>query len=164
MLKIKIIELIEDLRAGGKPSREALETAADRLCRWKAASGIHGLWEKPPVMVTATLDDAMGHGLSLIHRFAEAAGLRIHPLGLEQPADAVIAACRDVKPAFLGLTVLQFDSEGDLEDIGRNLPEVTRVVAGGPVFAADPDLAERTGIHHVARDAAVFWQILLQYA
>jgi hypothetical protein len=163
-MKEKIRELIEDLRAKGRPSRDEFEAAADRLCRWKAANNIQGLWERPPVMVTATLDDAMGHGLALIHPYAEAAGLRLHPLGLLQPAETIIAACREVKPAFLGLTVLQFDSEDELEKIGRHLPGGTVVVAGGPVFAADPDLAPGTGVHHVARDAAAFWEILLNYA
>ena len=72
-----------------------------------------------------------------------------------------MSACRDLEPMLLGLTVLQFDTEEDLAFIARNIPATTRIVAGGPVFKADPDLAKRAGIHRVADDAADFLKFLL---
>ena len=41
--------------------------------------------------------------------------------------------------------------------------ETTHIVAGGPVFSADPELARRAGIDFVARDAGAFWEYLLDW-
>ena len=37
------------------------------------------------------------------------------------------------------------------------------MVVGGPIFAADPDLARRAGIDFVARNAAAFIAYLLDF-
>jgi hypothetical protein len=66
-------------------------------------------------------------------------------------------------PDFLGMTVLQFDTEDDLILITGNLPSKTRVIAGGPVFSADPELAGRTGVHFVAKNAADFISFMLKF-
>ena len=79
-----------------------------------------------------------------------------------QTAPAIVAACRQHHPGLLGLTVLQFDTEAELVEIRNGIPAATRIVAGGPVFAADSDLATRAGIDFVARDAASFWEYLLK--
>ncbi|MBI9083557.1 MAG: hypothetical protein JEZ11_08160 [Desulfobacterales bacterium] len=163
-MKQKMAGLIDRLRENGHPSREEFETAASELLAWRERNGLKGLWNNPPLMITATLDDAMGHGLALIHPFAEAAGLQVVSLGLLQPPETIIGACRTQHASFLGLTVLQFDTEEALGTVCRGLPRQTVCVAGGPVFRADPELAARAGVHHVARDAAAFWEILLQYA
>ena len=161
ILRTRLEEMVTGLQSGGKPSRDALSAAAEELRRWKKANRVAGLWPDPPLMVTATIDDAMGHGLDLIHRYAGLAGLRIQALGLLQTAESVAAACRELDPALLGLTVLQFDSEDDLALITRNIPAAVRVVAGGPVFKADSDFARRTGVHRVASDAADFLKYVL---
>lgn len=153
--------MLSGLQAGGKPSRTELAAAAEELDQWKKTNQTGGLWAPPPLMLTATLDGAMGHGLELIHRYAGLAGVEIHALGLLQSAESVAAACRKLEPQFLGLTVLQFDTEDDLALIARNIPVTTRIVAGGPVFKADPDLARRVGVHRVAADAADFLEYLL---
>jgi len=160
-LRTKLADMVTGLQAGGKPSRTELLAAADKMQQWKKANRVAGLWPAPPLMVTATLDDAMGHGLDLIHHYADLAGLRIHPLGLLQTAESVAAACRELEPALLGLTVLQFDTEDDLILIARNIPATTRIVAGGPLFKADPELARRVGVHRVASDAADFLKYIL---
>lgn len=163
-VKTKMAELASALAAGAPNSRERFESAAEELRVWRKAQELPGLWEPAPLMVTATLDDAMGQGLSLIHRFAEVAGLRLDPLGLRVPVEKIVAICRERQPAFLGLTVIWPDTEEALVDLCRGLPSETACVAGGPAFRADPDLAARAGVHHVARNAAAFWKILLGYA
>jgi hypothetical protein len=160
-LRTRLNELAAGLLANGRPARTKLAEEAAATQRWKAENRVDGLWPDPPLMVTATLDDAMGHGLELIHQYADLAGLQVRPLGLLQTAASIVAACRDLKPALLGLTVLQFDTEEDLLFIARNIPEATQIVAGGPVFRADPELAPRAGVHRVAVDAADFLNFLL---
>ena len=160
-LRGRLTELVAGLVANGRPARTELADAAAEIQQWKAAHQVAGLWAHPPLMVTATLDDAMGHGLDLIHQYARLAGLHVRPLGLLQSPQTVAAACREMKPALLGLTVLQFDTEDDLVQIARQIPAGTQIVAGGPVFKADPDLALRAGIHRVASDAADFLSFLL---
>ncbi|MCP3951042.1 MAG: hypothetical protein GY697_02300, partial [Desulfobacterales bacterium] len=59
-------ELVAGLSANGRPARTELEAAAVEIQQWKTEHQVSGLWKSPPLMVTATLDDAMGHGLDLI--------------------------------------------------------------------------------------------------
>jgi methanogenic corrinoid protein MtbC1 len=160
-LRERILRQLEDWKARTRPSREQLLNAAEEVLAWRRERQIESLWPDPLLMATATLDDSFGHGLEVIHRFAEAAGLRVVPLGRMLSPDAVVEGCRTHRPRILGLTVLQFDTEPDLIDIRRRIEPATRIVAGGPVFAADPDLAARAGIDFVARNAAEFWHYLL---
>lgn len=161
LLRYRLEQLVADLKAKGRPARTELADAVADIRLWKAEHGEEGLWQEPPLMVTATLDDAMGHGLDLIHQYAEVAGIQVNHLGLLQAPDAIVSACRDLEPKLLGLTVLQFDTEEDLAFIAGNIPEATQIVAGGPVFKADPELSRRAGIHRVAMDAADFLKFLL---
>ena len=130
---------------------------------WKVKTGVSGLWDIPPLMITATLDDGLGHGLEVIRMFSEAAGLEIIELGLLVAPEKIITACKKNKPDLLGLTVLQFDSEENILMISRNLPSKTKIIAGGPVFSADRGFARRTGIHFAAKNVAYFIRFLLQF-
>jgi len=145
------------------PSRSGLEKAAEDLREWKRKTGVSGLWDNPPLMMTATLDDGLGHGLEVIRMFSEAAGLDIIELGLLATPEKIITACKKHKPDLLGLTVLQFDSEENILMISRNLPSKTKIIAGGPVFLADPGFARRTGIHFTAKNITYFIRFLLQF-
>ncbi len=160
-LRDRLTKLATGLLANGRPARTELAAAVADIQAWKTKHQSAGLWPVPPLMVTATIDDAMGHGLDLIHQYADLAGLRVQPLGLLQSAEAIVAACREMEPELLGLTVLQFDSEDDLALIAQGIPVATRIVAGGPIFKADPELAQRAGVHRVAVDAADFLSFLL---
>ena len=160
-LRGRLQKLVAEIQTKGRPARTELAAAVADIRQWKADRALPGLWPDPPRMVTATLDDAMGHGLDLIHQYAEVAGMQVSHLGLLQAPDAISSACRDLNPLLLGLTVLQFDTEEDLAYIARNIPAATRIVAGGPVFRADANLARRAGIHRVAVDAADFLSFLL---
>lgn len=152
---------IERSRAQGRQGRQTLSRGAVELLRWREERSIPGLWTVPPLMVTATLDDAFGFGLEVIHDHARAAGLRVHPLGLRQAPARIVASCRELRPDLLGLTVIQLDSEEALAEVAGALPPETRVVVGGPIFAADRDLAPRCGVHFVAHDAIAFLELLL---
>ena len=144
------------------PSRSGLEKAAGDLREWKVETSCSGLWDIPPLMMTATLDDGLGHGLEVIRLFSEAAGLEIIELGLLVTPEKIITACKKYKPDLLGLTVLQFDSEENILMISKNLPERTKIIAGGPVFTGDRGFARRAGIHFAAKNVAYFIQFLLQ--
>jgi methylmalonyl-CoA mutase cobalamin-binding subunit len=145
------------------PSRSGLEKAAEELRKWKVKTGNSGLWDNPPLMITATLDDGLGQGMEIIRRFSETAGIEIIDLGLLVTPEKIIAECKKNNPDLLGLTVLQFDSEEDILMISKNLSSKTKIIAGGPVFTADPGFAERTGIHFVAKNVAYYIQYLLQF-
>lgn len=160
-LRTKIIDLLEKWQKTGLPSRSKLEAEAEDMLIWKDDMGLTGLWDKPPLMLTATLDDGLGQGLELIHLYSKVAGLRIIFLGLLQSAENIIAASQKHIPDLLGITVLQFSSEESLKQITGRLPAKTRVIAGGPLFRADPDFAGRTDIHYAAKDVAAFMRFLL---
>ena len=145
------------------PSRSELEKAAGDLRELKMKTGGSGLWDIPPLMITATLDDGLGHGLEVIRMFSEAAGLEIIELGLLVTPEKIITACKKNKPDLLGLTVLQFDSEESILMISRNLPSKTKIIAGGPVFTADRGFARRAGVHFTAKNVAYFIRFLLQF-
>ncbi|MCP4686835.1 MAG: hypothetical protein GY859_02230 [Desulfobacterales bacterium] len=162
-MKKKLKELLEEWRANGAPSRSGLQAAAVALREWRSERCGGGLWENPPLMVTATVDDGMGHGLELIHQWASVIGLRVHPLGLLRPAGEIIAVCRDLRPHFLGLTILQFDSDETVKKIRQGIPAATRILAGGPALFADPDFAHRAGVEFTAKNAAVFLEYMMNY-
>ena len=126
-------------------------------------TGASGLWDNPPLMITATLDDGLGQGLEVIRMFSETAGLEIIDLGLLVTPEKIITACKKNNPDLLGLTVLQFDSEEDILMISKNLPSKTKIISGGPVFTADPEFARRTGIHFAAKNVAYFIRFLLRF-
>lgn len=155
-----VSDTLARLSAGGKPSRDALMTAARELLQNRRSANLPGFWTTPPLMVTATIDDGFGHGLEVIRRFAEAAGIRTRHLGLLQKPETIIAACKASTPAILGLTVLQFDSEEHLAAIRKAIPSATRMICGGPVFQADRELAGRAGVDFIAKDAARFLELL----
>jgi len=155
--------LSRDWQSNGLPSRSGLEKAAGDLREWKLKTGCSGLWDIPLLMITATLDDGLGHGLEVIRMFSEVAGLDNLDLGLLVTPEKIITACRKSKPDLLGLTILQFDSEEDILMISRNLRSKTRIIAGGPVFTADRGFARRTGIHFTAKNVAYFIDFLLQF-
>ena len=140
-----------------------LEKAAGELRQWKVKAGVSGLWDTPPLMITATLDDGLGQALEIIRMFSETVGIKIIDLGLLVTPEKIITACKKNKPDLLGLTVLQFDSEEDILMISRNLPSKTRIIAGGPVFTADQGFVRRTGIHFTAKNVAYFIDFLLQF-
>jgi len=147
--------------ATGLPSRQGLDEAAGNLAYLRERLRVNGIWDQSPSMVTATLDDGLGQGLAIIEKFAVAVGIRLIRLGLMQTSEAVIDACRRHQPNYLGLTILQFDTEDDLTCIANQLPRKTRIVAGGPVFAGDPDFAGRTGTHFAAKNVAHFLKFML---
>ena len=113
--------------------------------------------------MTATLDDGLGLGLQVIRMFSDAAGLEVIDIGLLVTPEKIITACKKNKPDLLGLTVLQFDSEENISMISRKLPSKTKIIAGGPVFTADPGFARRAGIHFTAKNVAYFIRFLLQF-
>jgi methylmalonyl-CoA mutase cobalamin-binding subunit len=162
-LRVKLDELSGKWQSKGVPSRSALEKAAGDLHDWKVKTGCSGLWDIPPLMITATLDDGLGHGLEVIRMFSEVAGLEMIDLGLLVTPEKIITACKKNKPDLLGLTVLQFDSEENILMISRNLPSKTKIIAGGPVFSADCEFVRRTGIHFAAKNVAYFIRFLLQF-
>jgi hypothetical protein len=154
--------LLAQWRTAGLPSREALLAAADELIEWKASRGLRGLWALDPLLLTATLDDGWGFGLQVIERWAQVSGLKTHFLGLLRPPEAIIEACRHYQPEFIGLTVLQFDSEAALAQIRRVLPDRIKIIAGGAALKYDPGMAARTGIDCAAEDVSVFLEYLLK--
>ena len=143
------------------PTRESYLNAAGDLMAWRSDRNHPGLWALPPLMVTATLDDGWGHGLEVIEKLAEATGVRIHSLGLLRSPESIVEACQKLNPRFLGLTVLQLDSDDWLSDIVRRIPPSTLLVAGGAAFRYDPDFALRTGTPVVVKNGAAFLQFLL---
>jgi hypothetical protein len=147
----------------GLPTRQQLENVAIELELWKKNNRVAGLWDPRPCMLTATLDDGMGVGLAIIERYAAILGFYVIHLGLLQKKETIVDACLEHRPDFLGLTVLQLDSEDDLAYIGSRLPQRTKLIAGGPVFAFDPEMAGRCHICFVARDLAHFIDFLLDY-
>ncbi|MCP4745449.1 MAG: cobalamin B12-binding domain-containing protein [Desulfobacteraceae bacterium] len=145
----------------GLDSRQDLENKADMLEEWKTANNSSGLWTRAPALLTVTLDDGLGQGLGIIERYASLAGMQVTRLGLLVTPQEIVTHCHRQRPDLLGLTVLQLDSEDDLAYIGEHLPDGTNMIAGGPVFGYDPELAERCGIAYAAKNVAYFINYVL---
>lgn len=149
-----------------RPGRATLHAAADELLSWRRAKRVPGLWPHPPRMLGATLDDGWGYGIELILKFAEVLGCDTKFLGVLCPIDTIVEACEKGAPDILGLTVLQLDTEELLirlrKELQRKCHPRPTLVAGGPVFAIDPELPPRVGIDFVAKDAAHFIRYMLE--
>jgi hypothetical protein len=158
------VEVLHRWRNQGIPARGELLELADELAEFGKANGYEGLWGESlaPLLVTATIDDGWGHGIEIIDRYARALGLRTHFLGLLQAPVTIVDYCRLQLPQWLGLTVLQFDSEEVIKWICARLPAQTQLILGGPLFRVDPELAERVGAHQVARNIADFVELMLR--
>ena len=163
ILRANICEVLEILRQTAHPSRTFFTDEAQKLLEWKDRNSISGLWENPPHMLTATLDDGWGHGLEVIRLYAAAAGVRVQHLGLLRTPEFIVEQCLRQEPDILGMTVLQFDTEDAVAEIRRKIPAKTQIVAGGPLFRADPEFASRCGIDVTAKDAAEFMAWLLDW-
>lgn len=162
-MRDRVSDLLQQWFRRGKPSREDYLEMARELEAMRRQSAWGGLWPQPPSMITATLDDGWGHGLDIIEALAAAVGVAVHSLGVLQSPETIVQACRERQPDLLGLTVLQFDSDDALIRITRSLPPVTTLIAGGAAYRYDPEFAERTGTHAVARDGIAFLRFLLGY-
>lgn len=161
LLREKLQSLLQNWRRSGLPPRLQLMNELRELLEWREKSRIAGLWASAPLMLTATIDDGWGHGLEVIEQCARLAGLRTERIGLLQGPAVIVDCCRRRRPLWLGLTVLQFDSEADVRRIAESLPATVEIIAGGAPFQIDPEFAERAGVRHVAGNVADFLQFLL---
>ena len=100
--------LADQWLAAGLPSRQKLVEQAEKLDRLREHLKAEGIWEHPPCMLTATLDDGLGQGLAIIEKYALAMGMRLISLGLMQTPQAILDACLRHQPDYLGLTILQW--------------------------------------------------------
>ncbi|MBT8340543.1 MAG: cobalamin-dependent protein [Desulfatitalea sp.] len=146
----------------GLPPRQEILKSVESVLIDRQANGTTGLWSPAPFMLTATVDDGIGQGLDVIERYAGAMGVRVQRLGLVLAPDTIITACRTELPDYLGLTVLQVDSETALSQIAAGITPKTRLIAGGPAFRYDRELGERCGVHFVAANVAYFIDYLLK--
>ena len=163
-LREKLTYLLEKWQLGGLPSRYEIETTGLELLEWKRANHVSGLWSKPPIMITATLDDGIGKGIEIIQFFAEIAGIEVIPLGIMQSPETIVNECTKHRPALLGLTILRSYACEDLEYIGHNIPSNTLLLAGGgPFLQSDPELAIRANVDFVLKDVAAFLQFILDF-
>ena len=148
----------------GLPSREQIRNRAEALSDWKEDHQINGLWLHRPTLITATIDDGIGQGIEIINLYGRLLGCEVIPLGLMQKPATIVQRCRQHRPRYLGLTVLQLDSEEDLTEIVAELPPETKLIAGGPAFKYDPEMASRCGVHFVAANVAYFIEFMLNEA
>jgi hypothetical protein len=85
-------------------------------------------------------------------------------MGLMQKPKVIVARCQTDVPDFLGLTVLQLDTDDDLEFVGRSIPETTCQIAGGAAFRLDPELDVRCRVDYVAKNVAHFIHFILDWS
>ena len=148
----------------GLPTRDGIIREAAKLEQWRHRKDIRGLWLTQPLMITATLDDGMGHGLAIIERFASVMGITVEKMGLLQDPETIIKRCRERIPDFLGLTVLQLDSDDDLTRVSLGIPKKACLIAGGAAFRYDPELADRCRVGFVAINVAFFIDFILRWS
>lgn len=159
----KLSQISRSWISAGLPSHDGLVSTAEGLAQWKRKNAISGIWPDTPLMLTATLDDGIGQGLSIIERFAGVTGLEVQRIGLIQKPGIIVEKCHIHQPALLGLTVLQMDSDDRLAEVGRDRPPHTDIIAGGPAFKFDPLLGARCHVDYVAPNIAYFLDYLLKW-
>lgn len=157
----EIEAVLRSWRDLGLPPRRRLMDQLEALEKKRRSLGVATLWLDRPTLATATLDDGWGHGIGVIEGCARAVGMRIVSLGLLRKPREIIDACLEMHPDLLGLTILQEESEPDLKAICDVLSSEIPVIAGGPLFSLDPDLAGRTGVSFSAKNVSEFLHFLL---
>jgi methylmalonyl-CoA mutase cobalamin-binding subunit len=135
----------------------------EKLLAWKSQENIEGLWSNPPKMITATIDDGIGQGLKMIHLFSRVAGISLIQLGLLQSMDTIINVCKKEQPRFLGLTILQFDTEEILNDLISQIPDTIQVLVGGPIFNKIPESALENKKYIPFNNVCDYLNFLLHY-
>lgn len=160
-LRKHLLDLLATWRREGLPSWTQAYQSGQALLGWKTEQQIGGLWERPPQLVTATLDDSIGQGLKMIHLFSEVAGVVVTPLGLMQPPEHIVSTCRQLRPDILGMTVLQFDTVDLLDEIADNIPEETQMIVGGPALKMMTTAELRLKNYRVIREVAAYLEYLL---
>lgn len=164
LLRHKLSGILDEWQVCDFPSRYEIEASAHELLDWKQANGIISLWDRRVTMLTATLDDALGQGIKIIEMFAEIAGIEVTPLGILQSPDTIIASCTELRPSFLGLTVLRTYAYDDLLHIGKSIPATVKlIVGGGPFLQTETELIEKAGVDFIARDITSFLDFLLAF-
>lgn len=161
-LRAKVASLLSSWESSGLPGRTTLHDIADDLLAWRIDKNIPGLWRTPQRLMGATLDDAWGMGLELILKYARVLGMETRYLGLLVPWPDIVAPCRSFRPDYLGLTILQLDSEEIVAALREQLPAEVKIIAGGPVFKLDAGFQKRAGIDVVAKDLPAFLRFLLK--
>jgi hypothetical protein len=163
MLRLKLTEVLNSWERPGMPARATLIKVEKELILWKSTQNIQGLWDIAPIMVSGTIDDAVGSGIQLIERYAALCGVTVYSIGVLASPAVILQACRKYHPDILGLTVLRQDQEDDLIEIRRSLPYPTQLLVGGPAAIHDPGLAGRVGIDHVSPHLKDFIEFLLDF-
>ncbi len=160
-LKKEILKELTNLEK--KPcSREMLVSWAEEFLAYKKAKNFTGFLKKPQTMLTATIDDGLGMGIELISLYAKVAGIDVIKLGIMLSAEEIIDGCNRYKPDYLGLTVLQFDTQDDLIKISKNIDKNIKIIAGGPVFNLNTNFIKESGIDYVAKNAPDFLRLIIK--
>ena len=164
LLRKKIRDMISHWdKSSVKPSWTELYAEGKKLLSWKNSRGIKSIWSESPLLITATLDDGLGNGLKLIHLYSEIAGIDYIHAGLMMTAEEIIEECIKKEPDILGLTILRSDMDEEFEEICRNIPEKTRIVAGGSIINSDPGFGECERGYFPAENALSFIKYLMDF-
>lgn len=158
----KIQALLTSWQETGVPGRDTLHETADELMQWRADNHISGLWENPPRMLGATMDDEWGVGIEVILKYARVLGVETRMAGLRMSWGQIVEACSSFDADYVALTVLWFETEDDLVALREHLPERVKIIAGGPIFQSDPDFQQQAKVDSVAKDVADFILSLLK--
>jgi len=158
----KLEKTLNEWHLHGVPPRYELRSVISDLRNWRENVGVSSLWDQPPLMVSATLDDGWGLGIETIESCARAVGICVYSIGLMIPAQDLIRTCHEMRPDLLALTMLHSDTEPVLEQVCTAVAGMSRVVVGGAGAAGNPRLEQRLDIM-VAKDISDFLELLLSW-
>ncbi len=160
-LKKEILRELADLEK--KPcSRERLVSWAEKFIDYKKTRNFTGFFKTPQTMLTATIDDGLGMGIELISLYAKVAGIDIIKLGIMLSAEEIIEGCNRYMPDYLGLTVLQFDTQDELIKIADKIDKNIKIIAGGPVFSLNTNFLKESKVNYTAKNAPDFLRIIIK--
>ena len=163
-LQTALVRLCNAWEARGLFSRHRLITVGTQMAQWRRDKNIPGLWPRPPVLATATLDDGIGMGLDLIELYAGVAGMRVERWGLLMEPKDLVEKCKTGCPDLLGLTVLREDAMDLLDEgIAPHMAGVTTILAGGPVFRMLPLSEQKEKPYVILPDLSAFVRYVLSF-
>ncbi|WP_143083095.1 hypothetical protein [Thermodesulforhabdus norvegica] len=126
----EVLGVIRRWELRGLPPRWTLINTLKELKK-RRDTVVASLFESPPLILTATLDDGWGVGIEVIHAACDVLGIPYVFLGLIVSPEVIIRKCEELRPGVLGLTVLHESSLMDLKSLDQNLPENVLILVGG---------------------------------
>ncbi|ACB84275.1 homocysteine S-methyltransferase family protein [Natranaerobius thermophilus] len=116
--------------------------------------GEHQEDSKGKIMLATVEGDVHDIGKKIVGTILKSGGFEIYDLGVDLPANEIVAEVKDIKPDILGLSAMMTSTIKKIAEVTEQLQAEgidVKVIGGGA--SLNPELAQKFGCHAYAKDA-----------